>query len=293
MPVSLLVCLPLLFAPVQPPGADGVAPPLPGQDPPQPNAGEVAPFDDPAPADPGADPFADPAPSPAAQPPQPGVTPAAPFEPSVGVPMQVDPAAEGDIPPVTPGTPLLDGPTVPADPRPGGVVLPLDPAEPDVVIVEEPAVTVIEQPTTLSELIRNPYDVYDLREHVAVPADCLLARQACLPCTRCVTTCAGCCGGVVTETVPVPGVNPYAAEQIGQILLNRTPDDPRVSYLMFVIRYREARYDEAFAFLEEAVLLEQANPNAFPNYGEFMTPIQGRSRVYLERVRSLAGLGVI
>ncbi|MFH5804162.1 tetratricopeptide repeat protein [Alienimonas sp. DA493] len=290
MPASLLVCLPLLFAPVQPPG-DGVAPAVPGQDPLQPNASEVEPFDDPA-STAQDDPFGAPA---EPQPPQPAGTPAPPTEPSVGVPMQdVDPAAEGDPPPAVPADPLIEGPTVPAEPRPNAVDLPLDPAAPDVIVVEDPAVTVIEQPSPLSELIRNPYDVYDLREHVAVPADCLLARQACLPCTRCVTRCAGCCGGaVVTEEVPVPGVNPYAAEQIGQILLNRTPADPRVSYLMFVLRYREARYDEAFAFLEEAVALEAANPDAFPNYGEFMTPIQGRSRVYLERVRDLAGLGVI
>ena len=334
MPASLILSLPLLFAPVQPPG-DGVAPAFPGQDPPQPDTSQVSPFDDlpadspfddpvadPPAIDPGADPFADPpmaepdanpfgepeppAPIPSAPAPPPEEVdpfdaPAPPREPSVGAPMQdpdgvppviLDP---GDVPP---RNPLLDEPIVPADDLPDvvpapPVELPLDPADPDVVVIEEPAVTVITQPNPLADLIRNPYDIYDLREHAAVPADCLLARQACLPCTRSVTTCAPCGCGTLTETLPVPGVNPYAAEQIGQILLERTPADPRVSYLMFVLRYREGRYDEAFGFLEEAVRLEQANPDAFLNYAEFMTPIQGRSRVYLERVRRLAGLGVI
>ena len=173
------------------------------------------------------------------------------------------------------------------------LTVPLDPADPDVVVIEDPAATVIVQPepNPLAELIRNPYDIYDLREHAAIPADCLAARQACLPCTYTVTSCAPCgCGAALTETLPVPGVNPYAAEQIAQNLLARTPADPRVSYILFVLRYREGRYEEAFQFLEEAVTLERANPDAFPNYGEFMTPIQGRSRVYLERVRRLAGL---
>ena len=67
-----------------------------------------------------------------------------------------------------------------------------------------------------------------------------------------------------------------AAEQLGQILLNRTPNDPRVQYLMFVLRYRENRFDEAFGFLERAVRLEAADP--IRDYSEFMEPIQGRSR---------------
>ena len=152
------------------------------------------------------------------------------------------------------------------------------------LIVDE----VDEEAIALRQLIENPYDVYDLREHAAIPADCLAARQACLPCTRTVTTCAGCCGGTVTQTLPVQGVNPMAAEQLGQILLNRTPDDPRVQYMMFVLRYRDARYDEAFGFLQRAVELERADP--ITNYDRFMEPIQGRSRVYLERVRNLAGV---
>ena len=234
-----------------------------------------------------------------AQPPADGEFP----EPSVREPGLVEPQdlppADGDAPPPNP---LLEEPIVPAEDLPDVTVpdenvdLPLDPEEPDVIVVDDPDVTIVTQPAAnpLAELIRNPYDVYDLREHVAIPADCLLARQACLPCTRTVETCAPCgCGDPIVETLPVPGVNPMAAEEIAQILLARTPEDPRVSYLMFVLRYREAQYDEAFGYLEDAVRLEQANPNAFPNYSEFMTPIQGRSRVYLERVRSLVGLDVI
>ena len=180
-------------------------------------------------------------------------------------------------------------PPAPDEPAP----LPLDPADPDVVEIVDPAATLIvpaepEPDPELLDLIRNPYDVYDLREHAAIPADCLLARQACLPCTRAVTTCGACCSGSITETVPVQGVNPAAAEQIGQILLGRTPDDPRVQYVMFVLRYREGRYDEAFSFLERAVALERATP--IRRYDAFMEPIQGRARVYLERVRNLAGV---
>ncbi|NNJ24050.1 hypothetical protein [Alienimonas chondri] len=292
MPATLLVCIPLLFAPAQPPG-DGLAPPVPGQEPPQPDSAEVDPFDNP-PA--GEDPFANPpagdAP-PALGSPEPSVGAPGVGAPGVGAPMEETTVpgvgAPQEAPPVNP---LLQDPAIVA-PTPN-VDVPLDPRRPDVIVTEDPVVTVITQPTPLAELIRNPYDIYDLRDHVAIPADCLLARQACLPCTRCVTTCSPCgCGGVVTQSLPVPGVNPHAAEQLGQILLERTPSDPRVSYLMFVLRYRDARYDEAFEYLEEAVLLEQAAPDTFPNYDEFMTPIQGRSRVYLERVRRLAGLGII
>ena len=331
MPASLLVCLPLLFAAAQPPG-DGAIPPIDGQDPPQPNTSEIDPFADPGdPAEPAPAPQADPfgEPDPQADPFGEPAPPADPAEGSVGAPMReeveetIEEIAEEAAPDANvvqpPANPLLDDPADPLfpvkpDPAPemdvdvdldvdvevereddAEIEVPLDPADPDVVVVEEPAVTVITQPepNPLAELIRNPYDIYDLREHAAIPADCLLARQACLPCTQTVTSCAPCCGGTTTETLPVPGVNPYAAEQIGQILLDRTPEDPRVSYLMFVLRYREGRYDEAFEYLEEAVRLEIADPSAFPNYGEFMTPIQGRSRVYLERVRRLAGVGVI
>lgn len=310
MPASLFVAASLLFIATQPPD-DGGSSLFPGQDPPA-DAAPIAPFgdlSDPAPPatdapaiNPGEDLFADPpAPAPAppplikdpfATPEAPPVVPGgAPGEPSVGLPMQDVDDGPGvlvepdDVPlndPAFPVNPLLESPEAP---------LPLDPTRPDVVVIDDPAVTVITQPNPLAELIRNPYDIYDLREHVATPADCLLARQACLPQTICVTTC-GPCGGT-TSSLPVPGVNPFAAEQIAQILLARTPADPRLNYLMFVLRNREGRYEEMHDFLERAVRLEIANPDAFRDYGEFMTPIQGRSRVYLERVRRLAGLGVI
>ena len=233
--------------------------------------------------------------------PVPGDFNANPFdEPTAEVQEDEDPFAAPD--------PLRDAPDAPmlADPPAGVLIgeddlpsvreeapLSLDPADPNVMEIVEPAATLIvdavdEEANALRQLIENPYDIYDLREHAAVPANCLLARQACLPCTRSVTSCAACSGGTVTNTVPVQGVNPAAAEQIGQILLNRTPDDPRVQYLMFVLRYRENRFDEAFGFLQRAVELERVDPVG--RYDSFMEPIQGRSRVYLERVRNLAGV---
>ena len=105
--------------------------------------------------------------------------------------------------------------------------------------------------TPLGELIRAPYDIYDAREYIA--ANCL--REA---------------------------------EQVLAILLERNPADPRLHYLQFVLRYRENRFDEAFKVLEDAVQAEQASP--IVGYDEFMQPVQGRSRVYLERVRGLAGI---
>ena len=284
-PLSLAALLCLLPA-AQPPDAFDPPPPADPVDPPVPGELEASPFDDVPPegsvggrmqAD-------DAAPDPALDP---------SFDPAI------DPdaaeLADPDAFAQPPANPLLDeAPGVPAevllDPP---VELPLDPRDPDVKVLVDPEVTVLTEPTVdpLAELIRNPYDIYDLREHAAIPADCLLARQACLPCTLTVTSCAPCgCGATISREVPVPGVNPMAAEQIAQILISRTPADPRVSYLLFVLRYREGRYDEALSFLEDAVKLEIADPAAFPNYAEFMTPIQGRSRVYLERVRRLAGL---
>ena len=296
----MLPAAPLLFSAAllfQPPAVGGgfddpdLQPPLEDPASPTPGQFEADPFDD-APADPPeADPFDD--------------SPAEPIDPPpVGEAMEGVERSVGEIaedveaeidafadPRDAPPAPLLD------DPAP----LPLDPADPDVIVVDDPAATIIvppedapadpeiaAEPNPLMDLIRNPYDVYDLREHAAIPADCLLARQACLPCTRTVTACNACGAGTTASEVPVPGVNPMAAEQLGQILLNRTPNDPRVQYLMFVLRYRENRFDEAFGFLERAVRLEAADP--IRGYSEFMEPIQGRSRVYLERVRNLAGV---
>ena len=275
-PLSLAALLCLLPA-VQPPEAFDPPPPADPVDPPVPGEFEASPFDD------------------------------VPPEGSVGGRMQADDPAAGpsleleveaeltdpDAFAQPPRNPLLDPAADPAAEFDPPVELPLDPLDPDVKVIVDPAVTVLTPAPVdpLAELIRNPYDIYDLREHAAVPADCLLARQACLPCTYTVTSCAPCgCGATISQEVPVPGVNPMAAEQIAQILISRTPADPRVSYLLFVLRYREGRYDEALSFLEDAVRLEIANPAAFPDYAEFMTPIQGRSRVYLERVRRLAGL---
>ena len=288
-PAALLICVPLL-AP-QPPAVGG------GFDP----QNLQPPVEDPAPPTPGefeADPFDEPAPPAMAdeQDLGPALDAAEDSVQEIGEDVEAeidaftDPAPRPDAPP----PPMLDRPL---DDREFGedtdAPLPLDPADPDVIVEVDPEVTILTdpEPNPLAELIRNPYDIYDLREHVAIPADCLLARQACLPCTQTYTTCVACgCGASQTETVPVPGVNPFAAEQIADILYNRTPGDPRLNYLMFVLRYREARYDEAFGYLEEAVTLERAAP--IRGYGEFMEPIQGRARVYLERVRGLAGLAL-
>ena len=106
--------------------------------------------------------------------------------------------------------------------------------------------------TPLGELIRAPYDIYDAREYVA--ANCLAE-----------------------------------AEQVLMILLDRNPADPRLHYLKFVMEYRQNRFDESFATLEEAVRLETADP--IIGYDDFMRPVQGVGRVYLERVRGLAGIG--
>ena len=323
IPAPLLACVPLLFAPAFAPAqlpTDDLAPPVTDPAPPIPDEPDLDPFDDPPADPPPADPFAPPPPAepsvggemrtplddpprgPLDDPPR-GPLEDPPFDPLADPPVDpLDDPPRGPLEDPPPRNPLLDAPQAPADPLapvdplemapepPAEIVVPLDPADPRVKVIEDPAVTVLTQPNPLAELIRNPYDIYDLREHAAVPAACLLARQDCLPCTRCVTRCLPCGAGVTTESLPVPGVNPNAAEAIAQILLERTPADPRVSYLLFVLRHREGRYEEAFGFLEEAIKLEQANPDAFPNYGEFMTPIQGRSRVYLERVRRLAGL---
>ena len=281
-PLSLAALLCLLPA-AQPPDAFDPPPPADPVDPPVPGEFEAGPFDDvpPPPAegsvggrmqadDPALDPALDPS-----------------FDPNAAELADPDAFAQPPLNPLLDPAPVLDPAPDPA------VELPLDPLDPDVKVIVDPAVTVLTPAPVdpLAELIRNPYDIYDLREHAAIPADCLLARQACLPCTLTVTSCAPCgCGATVSQEIPVPGVNPMAAEQIAQILISRTPADPRVSYLLFVLRYREGRYDEALSFLEDAVRLELADPAAFPNYAEFMSPIQGRSRVYLERVRRLAGL---
>ena len=287
---------PLLFSAAvmfQPPIVGGgfddpdLQPPLEDPAPPVPGQFEADPFDEP-PVDPPADPFDRPAP-----PAPPAGDPAEAMqaiedsaaEVVEDVEAEIDAFTEPPARPLAPLPPILEG-----RPDLDGAPLSLDPADPNVVEIVEPQATVLVDPEAnrLRELIRNPYDIYDLREHAAIPADCLLARQACLPCTQTVTSCAACGGGTFTETIPVRGVNPAAAEEIGQILLGRTPGDPRVQYLMFVLRYREGLHDEAFSFLEQAVVLERADP--IRDYNEFMEPIQGRSRVYLERVRNLAGV---
>ena len=300
---------PLLFSAAvmfQPPAVGGgfddpdLQPPLEDPAPPTPGQFEADPFDEPV-ADPPVgeqDPFGDP---PLADPAPPAGDPAEAMdavEDSVteigeDVEAEIDAFTEPPARPVAPLPPMLDGrPDVePLDVEPlNEAPLSLDPADPNVVEIVEPEATVIVDPEAnrLRELIRNPYDIYDLREHAAIPADCLLARQACLPCTQTVTSCAACGGGTFTETIPVRGVNLAAAEEIAQILLSRTPGDARVQYLMFVLRYREGNYGEALSFLEQAVILERADP--IRDFGEFMEPIQGRSRVYLERVRSLTGV---
>ena len=298
-PACLLIALPLLMP--QPPNVGGgfddpeVQPPIEDPSPPFPGDFEADPFDDPpAEGDAPAEGFAD-DPPPMADP----ADPDAALEAAEESVREIGEDVEAEIDAFADPAPRRDAPQPPMldrfDDQQFGdetdAPLSLDPADPNVVVEEDPAVTVITdpEPNPLAELIRNPYDIYDLREHAAIPADCLLARQACLPCTRTVTTCVPCgCGGTQTETLPVPGVNPDAANNIADILYNRTPADPRLNYLMFVLRYREARYDEAFSYLEEAVKLEQARP--IRGYGEFMEPIQGRARVYLERVRRLAGV---